>query len=203
MALNTHVTLCYRPISVTTVHNPRQHDNNHERRCMTTGSLELPEWQSTARTDQHVELTLPTHDDEAMHDLPSHGNPTSAVDAQSPPVDIPSMLAVIESRAWQGVLDAAQTGTLPVVHDVQATEWLEYMPMPDRASLATTFQNEIYTLELWAQATTKHGMDSRAAHLAREQATKASNLKYEALSSAMGTARSIMFACVAEADEIA
>ena len=170
---------------------------------MTTGSLELPEWQFPARTDRHEELTLPTHDDEAMHDLPSHGNPTPEVSAQAQSTDIPSMLAVIESRAWQGVLDAAQTGTLPVVHDVQATEWLGYMPMPDRASLATTFQNEIYTLELWAQATTKHGMDSQAAHLAREQATKASNLKYEALSSAMGTARSIMFACVAEADEIA
>ena len=170
---------------------------------MITGSLVLPEWQLPARTDRHEELTLPTHGDTVMHELPSHGSQTSKVSAQAQSTDIPSMLAVIESRAWQGVLDAAQAGTLPVVHDVQATEWLGYMPMPDRASLATTFQNEIYTLELWAQATTKHGMDSRAAHLAREQATKASNLKYEALSSAMGTARSIMFACVAEEDEIA
>ena len=81
---------------------------------------------------------------------------------------------------------------MPDLLGTAASDWLEYLPILDRAALSTAFHYEIMMLKAWEQATIEHGANATKTSAARSEAVRAAGIKHNVVMSAMHTAKSII-----------
>ena len=108
------------------------------------------------------------------------------------------MLEKIEALMWGTVVDDA--AQLPDVLGTAATDWVTYLPFPDRAIMATAWQHHDNMQSAWSRAAQSHGPTSAQARQAQVSATKASSAKDAAIVAAMQTARNLILATVIDYD---